>query len=193
MKYVYLTQAEEEALVEKYLNGNTKSFGPLFQKYQIIFYKNIKTWYGSAYEDTEEINDMAIDFLGKISKKLHLYDKEKAQFNTWMSNSMRNFIMEYWNTKKLQKKMKNTERLDDHIGMADPEACIESKLERQGHRKLIREMIESLGPEDAKMFNEVLVKGESMARTARKMNMKYSTFEYRFKRLKRRLEKFRPE
>ena len=104
MKYVYLTQAEEEALVEKYLNGNTKSFGPLFQKYQIIFYKNIKKWYGSAYEDTEEINDMAIDFLGKISKKLHLYDKEKAQFNTWMSNSMRNFIMEYWNTKKLQKK-----------------------------------------------------------------------------------------
>ena len=192
-KYVYLTQAEEETLLEKYLNGDTKSFGPLFQKYQMIFYKNIKTWYGSAYKDPEEVNDMAIDFLGKISKKLHLYDNKKAQFNTWMTNSMRYFIMEYWNTKQRQKRIKNTESLDGIRGMADPSACIESKLERQGHRKLIREMIESLGPEDTRMFNEVLVKGESMAKTARKMGVKYSTFEYRFKRLKRRLEKFRPE
>ena len=77
--------------------------------------------------------------------------------------------------------------------MIDPTADIHKQMELKGHRKLIREMLESLGPEDTKMFNEVLVKGESMSKTARKMGIKYSTFEYRFKRLKRRLEKFRPD
>ena len=192
-KYVYLTQDEEETLIAKYLKGNTLAFGPLFQKYQMIFYKNIKTWYGSAYNDPEEVNDMAIDFLGKISKKLHKYDSTKAQFNTWMTTSMRNFIMEYWTKKNSQKRIKDTESLDEVQGMIDPTADIHKQMELKGHRKLIREMLESLGPEDTKMFNEVLVKGESMSKTARKMGIKYSTFEYRFRRLKRRLEKFRPD
>ncbi|MAZ30849.1 MAG: hypothetical protein CMP57_02010 [Flavobacteriales bacterium] len=192
-KYVYLTKEEELELVNSYLKGNTKSFGPLFQKYQMVFYKKIKDWYGKAYSDPEEVNDMAIDFLGRISKKLHLYDSKKAQFNTWMTRSMKNFTVEYWNKKQRQKRIKNTERLDKHYGLADPSADLDKQLELKGHRKLIREMLESLGPEDTRMFNEVLVKGESMAETARKMGIKYSTFEYRFKRLKRRLEKFRPE
>ena len=192
-KYVYLTQEEEIGLVKNYLEGDTQSFGPLFQKYQMIFYTKIKEWYGSAYKDPEEVNDMAIEFLGKISKKLHMYDSEKAQFNTWMTKSMRYFIMEYWNKKQRQKRIKQTESLDRHHSMADPSADIDKQMELKGHRKLIREMLESLGPEDTRMFNEVLVKGESMAETARKMGVKYSTFEYRFKRLKRRLEKFRPE
>ena len=192
-KYTYLTQQEEEDLVEKYLNGNTKSFAPLFQKYRMIFYKNIKKWYGSAYKDPEEVNDMAIDFLGKMSKNLDKYDSEKGRFGTWMTNSMRYFIIENWNKKQRQKRIKQTESLDRHHGMADPSADIDKQIELKGHRKLIREMLESLGPEDTRMFNEVLVKGESMAETARKMGIKYSTFEYRFKRLKRRLEKFRPE
>ena len=76
-----------------------------------------------------------------------------------------------------QKRIKQTESLDRHHGMVDPSADIDKQMELKGHRKLIREMLESLGPEDTRMFNEVLVKGESMAETARKMGIKYSTFE----------------
>jgi DNA-directed RNA polymerase specialized sigma24 family protein len=54
-------------------------------------------------------------------------------------------------------------------------------------------MVASLGHEDTKMFNEVFIKGRKQSEVCKEMGMKRSTFGYRFQRLKRRLEKFKPE
>jgi DNA-directed RNA polymerase specialized sigma24 family protein len=63
----------------------------------------------------------------------------------------------------------------------------------KAHRKIIKEMLSSLGHEDTKMFNEVFIKGRTQTEVGKEMGLKRSTFGYRFQRLKRRLEKFKPE
>ena len=54
-------------------------------------------------------------------------------------------------------------------------------------------MIESLGSDDTRIFNEIFLKGRNQSEVAREMGVGSSTLEYRVKRVKRRLEKFRPE
>ena len=54
-------------------------------------------------------------------------------------------------------------------------------------------MIESLGSEDTRIFNEIFLKGRTKSDVAREMGIAFNTLEYRVKRVKRRLEKFRPE
>ena len=134
----YNSSEEDEELVKEYLNGNPRAFTPLFKKYKPIFFTNAIKWYGNNNYNNEEIEDMAMEFLGRISSKLHLYDSEKSIFGTWITNSMKNFMIE----------------------------C---------HRRRSRQ------------------KGRNQSEVAREMGVRSSTLEYRVKRVKRRLEKFRPE
>jgi len=189
-KYEYTTNEEDKVLVEEYLLGNPKAFNKLFHKYRKIFLYNVQRWYGSAY-DEETKKDMMIEFLGKISKKMHLYDPNKSQVLTWMTQSMRNFMIEFWN-RKGGKKVKGIS-LDDVNLDFRTEETVHKKLEAKAHRKIIKKMLASLGHEDTKMFNEVFIKGRKQSEVCREMGMKRSTFGYRFQRLKRRLEKFKPE
>ena len=133
---------------------------------------------------------MAIEFFGRIYKKIYLYDPQKSKFSTWITRSMQNFMIEYWKRKQRNPKK---ESLEKQHNIVDPSENIIKKLETKTHRELIRRMIASLGPEDTRMFNEVLLKGRTQTEVAKDMGVKRSTFDYRFQRLRRRLEKFRPE
>ena len=192
-KYTYITAEEELKLIKEYLNGNSSAYAPLFKKYKMIFFTNIYKWYKNDYKDPSEVDDMAIEFLGRISSKLHKYDAEKAAFSTWMMHSMRNYMKEYWAKKNRNKRRGKVESIDKHHSIVDPTPNAISELERASHRKLIKRMLESLGPEDTRIFNEVIVKGESQSKTAKMLGIKNSTFQYRYQRLLKRLEKFRPE
>ena len=189
-KYEYTTNEEDKVLVNEYLLGNPKAFNKLFHKYRKIFLYNVQRWYGGAY-DEETKQDMMIEFLGKISKKMHLYDPNKSQVLTWMTQSMRNFMIEFWN-RKGGKKVKGISIDDVNLDFRTEET-VHKKLEAQTHRKIIKKMLASLRHEDTKMFNEIFIKGRTQAEVGREMGIKRSTFGYRFQRLKRRLEKFKPE
>lgn len=187
--YTYNSNSTDAELVKKYLNGDSNAFTPLFNKYKPIFFSNVMKWYYSKY-DVEEVQDMAMEFLGRISSKLHLYDSEKSTVSTWITNSMKNFIIEYWKRKK-GKPIKGVSFED----IPEPAANenIYKGIELKFYRKLIKKMIESLGSEDTRIFNEVFLKGRNQTDVAKELNIKRSTFEYRVKRVKKRLEKFRPE
>lgn len=189
-KFEYTTNEEDKVLVNEYLLGNPKAFNKLFHKYRKIFLYNVQRWYGGAY-DEETKQDMMIEFLGKISKKMHLYDPNKSQVLTWMTQSMRNFMIEFWN-RKGGKKVKGISIDDVNLDFRTEE-IVHKKLEAQTHRKIIKKMLASLGHEDTKMFNEIFIKGRTQAEVGREMGIKRSTFGYRFQRLKKRLEKFKPE
>jgi len=186
----YTSNEEDKILVQEYLLGKPRGFYKLFHKYRKIFLYNVQKWYGGAY-DEETKQDMMIEFLGRISKKMHLYDPEKSQVSTWMTNAMRNFMIEFWR-RKGGKKVKGLsfDEVDFDFRI---EETVHKKIEMKAHRRIIKEMLASLGHEDTKMFNEVFIKGRKQSEVCREMGMKRSTFGYRFQRLKRRLEKFKPE
>jgi len=187
--YTYNSNDVDAELVKKYLDGDSNAFTPLFNKYKPIFFSNVMKWYSSQY-GVEEIQDMSMEFLGRISSKLHLYDSEKSTVSTWITNSMKNFIIEYWKRKK--GKPINGVSLED-IAEPTTRENIYREIELKSYRKLIKKMIESLGSEDTRIFNEVFLKGKNQSDVARELNIKRSTFEYRVKRVKKRLEKFRPD
>jgi len=189
-KYVYNDEKSEKELVKRFLEGENEAFTPLFYRYKALFFTNIKKWYPTAY-NTEEIQDMSMEFLGRIAFKLHLYNAEKAQFNTWMVNSMKNYMIEYWKRKKGKPVHSSfLEDVDIDFGV---EEKITKGIENKAHRKLIKRMIESLGVEDTRIFNEIFIKGRTQTSVAKEMGIKRSTFEYRVKRVKKRLEKFKPK
>ncbi len=192
-KIIKLTNEEEVSLVKDYLAGNGAAFNPLFYKYKNLFFVNLYKWHKNCYPNPAEVDDMAMEFLGRISSKLHLYDSEKAQFNTWMVRSMENYMKEYWKTKNRQKRKGYVEDISRHSNLKDNSYDTIKKIEQESHRKLIRKMIESLGSEDTRIFYELIIKGETQEVTRKKLGLKRSTMSYRFVRMLKRLEKFRPE
>ena len=195
MDYVqYNSSEEEKELVKKYLNGDTRAFTPLFKRYKPIFFTNVIKWYGNNNYNNEEIEDMAMEFLGRISSKLHLYDSEKSIFGTWITNSMKNFMIEYHRRKGRQKRIPNQKKISFDEVITEPSINeIYKNIEIKSYRKLIKMMVESLGSDDTRIFNEIFLKGRTQSEVAREMGIGYSTLEYRVKRVKRRLERFRPE
>tara|TARA_Y100000034_G_C6897441_1_gene414111 strand:- start:502 stop:1086 length:585 start_codon:yes stop_codon:yes gene_type:complete len=188
-KYCYISADEEKALVIKTLKGSSSAFTPLFHKYKAIFFHNIKKQYPNYYE-TEEIQDMAMEFLGRISTKLDLYNPEKAQFSTWITNSMKNFTIEYYHRKK-GKPIKGKPIEDIKQTLIASEST-SKYMERKGYQKLIKIMKDSLGEEDTHIFEEFFVKGVSKKELAKEMGLNRTTLDYRTNRLKRRLDKFKP-
>lgn len=189
-KYVYNNDESEQKLVKNFLNGDNEAFTPLFYRYKAIFFSNINKWYPHSYT-IEDIQDMSMEFLGRIAFKLHLYTPEKAKFSTWITNSMKNFMIEYWKRKK--GKPIHSEYIDDVGRDFVVEEEITKKIENKAHRALIRIMIESLGIEDTRIFNEIFLKGRTQTDVAKELGIKRSTFEYRVKRVKKRLAKFKPK
>jgi RNA polymerase sigma factor (sigma-70 family) len=190
----YNSSEEEKELVKKYLNGDTRAFTPLFKRYKPIFFTNVIKWYGNNNYNNEEIEDMAMEFLGRISSKLHLYDSEKSIFGTWITNSMKNFMIEYHRRKSRQKRIPDQKKISFDEIITEPSINeIYKNIELKSYKKLIKMMIESLGSDDTRIFNEIFLKGRTQSEVAREMGIGYSTLEYRVKRVKRRLERFRPE
>jgi RNA polymerase sigma factor (sigma-70 family) len=186
--------SDEKELVKKYLNGDTRAFTTLFKTYKPIFFTNAIKWYGNNNYNNEEIEDMAMEFLGRISSKLHLYDPEKSIFGTWITNSMKNFMIECQRKRTRQKIIPSNKKISFDEIITEPSINETYKnIEIKTYRKLIKMMVESLGSDDTRIFNEIFLKGRTKSEVAKEMGIIYSTLEYRIKRVKRRLEKFRPE
>ncbi len=182
----WLSNEEDEALVKRYVDGDTLAFNPLFYKYKKIFFYNIYKWSQGKY-DNETVEDMAMEFLGKISSKLHLYDSSKAKFSTWITKSMRHFSMEYAK-RKGGKPIKNSMHIDDVVYDVPSEP---SSFEELSHRGLVKRMISMLGTEDAKIFNEIFIQGLSQVEAADKLGLARNTIWYRVKKIREKLIQFK--
>jgi len=193
--YSYTTNKEDKELVKKYLEGDTSAFTPLFHKYKNIFFHNAVRWF--SYKEIE-IEDMAMEFLGRISSKIHMYDPEKSLFSTWITNSMKNFMIEYHGRKK-NKPHKGLSIEDLGYTDKDGNKVLDSirdehtlnEVERLSYRKLIKEMINSLSKEDAKIFQEHFINGNSQYDTADILGLPRNTMWYRVKKIKKHLQKYK--
>ena len=182
-------QKEEEILLERYLNGDNTAFGPLYYRYRglVLYYLNKRLNYLSI-EDKE---DLAIDFLGRISSKLNLYDKEKSLFRTWITNCILHFIIEYKNKKSTKEK-----RITDSIttNNSDDEyydvtiISADDTLKTVSYLNIIKLIKERLCDDDWKIFELHFLQGYNQAETGERLGLREDTMWFRIKRIRKRLD-----
>ena len=189
MKDIDQQQQEEEILLERYLNGDNTAFSPLYYKYRTIFLYHLnKQLYHINKEDKE---DLAIDFLGKISSKLYMYDKEKSLFRTWMTNCILNHLNEYRN-KKSTKDKKNTDSIINNN--SDDESyditinSDEDTLKTVNYLNIIKLIKDRLCDDDWKIFELHFIQGYNQMETGNILNLREDTMWFKIKRIRKRLD-----
>jgi RNA polymerase sigma factor (sigma-70 family) len=182
-------QKEEEILLDRYLNGDNTAFGPLYYRYRglVLFYLNKRL----SYLNAEDKEDLAIDFLGKISSKLNLYDKEKSLFRTWINNCILNFIKEYRNKKSTKEKSITdsitTNNSDDEyydISIISDDDTLKSV----SYLNIIKLIKERLCDNDWKIFELHFLQGYNQAETGERLGLREDTMWFRIKRIRQRLD-----
>ncbi len=182
-------QKEEEILLDRYLNGDNTAFGPLYYRYRglVLFYLNKRL----SYLSNEDKEDLAIDFLGRISSKLNLYDKEKSLFRTWMTNCIIHFIIEYKN-KKSTREQKITDSIirensdDEHYDISIISDDDASKT--VSYLNIIKLIKERLCDNDWKIFELHFLQGYNQAETGERLGLREDTMWFRIKRIREKLD-----
>ena len=182
-------QKEEEELLHRYLNGDNRAFGPLYYKYRsLMFYHIHKQLPRLSNEDKE---DLAVDFLALISTKLHMYDKEKSLFRTWMTNCMLNHLSEYRN-KKSTRQQKITHSLTSNNSDGDSYdlhiVSDEDPLKAVSYLNIIKLIKDRLCDEDWKIFELHFLQGYNQEETGARLGLREDTMWFRIKRLRKRLD-----
>lgn len=182
-------QIEEEELIEKYLTGDNRAFGPLYYRYRNLFFYFIHKQHPKLSMDDKE--DLAIEFLGSISGKLHMYDKEKSLFRTWMTQCIINFLIQYRNTKWVQKNKITasiSNKNEKGYSWEDSISSNENPLDRVSYRNIIRLIKKKLEGEDWKIFELHFLQGYTQLETGKKLGLREDTMWYRIKKIRKKLD-----
>ena len=193
-KWVKSTPQQEKKYIEEYLNGKSTSFSPLYHKYKAIFYTMARKWYPNLVHD--DLEDMSLEFLGKISQKLDKYDPSKAQVSTWITQCMRNFLIE-WGRRKINRKRHNhtlTGLLLKGVN-GEYDMYLESDddpFEDISYRSILKRIYEILGTEDTRIFELHFLQGYSQEKVGEMMNLTRGTMWYRIKKIRTQLAELNP-
>jgi len=182
-------QEEEEELLKRYLEGDNRAFGPLYYRYRNLFFYYINKQYPTLPGHEKE--DLAIEFLTRMSTKLHKYDKEKSLFRTWMSSCILNFLGEYrgrkWSEKNkktisISNKTENGSTWEDHFSSDD------DPLHNVNYLNIIKLIKERLCGEDWKIFELHFLQGYSQLETGEKLGLRKDTMWYKIKKIRNKLD-----
>jgi len=182
-------QEEEERLLNSYLGGDNTSFGPLYERYKVLFFYHVNKQL--PYLPMEDKEDLAVDFLGRISGKLEKYDKEKSLFRTWMTNCILNHLSEYRNKKSTREKF-----ITDYISKENKENEIydisivsdQNPLEKVSYLNIIKLIKGKLGDQDWKIFELHFLQGYNQLETGKKLGLREDTMWSRIKLIRKRLD-----
>jgi RNA polymerase sigma factor (sigma-70 family) len=199
-KYSYHSHNEEKKIVESILDGNSNDFEPLFHKYKGIFFSNLMKWYPNYYSEQEGL-DMAMEFLEMIFTKLHTYNPKKSVFGTWITNCMRNFMIGHYRkmNKKSNLKYKSFEEIfnidkDGNVSSFDipVEENATKLIEIKRYKILLNKIIECLDPLEYIIVSELFFNGRTIKEVAEIVGLKRTTLDYRLKRMRKKIEKYKP-
>lgn len=182
-------QKEEEELLEKYLSGDNRAFGPLYYRYRDIFFYHLNKQH--PYLSQEDKEDLAIDFLGRISSRLVKYDKQKSLFRTWMTTCILNHLHEYRN-KRWTEKTKLTHSLSKTNMVGETyEVSITSNdnpIDGISYMNIIKLIKQRLGEDDWKIFELHFIQGYNQLEVGKKLGLRECTMWYRIKRIRKKLD-----
>ena len=182
-------QEEEERLLNSYLGGDNTSFGPLYERYRRLFFYHVNRQL--PFLPMEDKEDLAIDFLGRISGRLGKYDKEKSLFRTWMTNCILNHLKEYHNKKSTKEKY-----ITDYISKENRDNEIyditivsdENPLEKVSYLNIIKLIKGMLGDQDWKIFELHFIQGLSQSETGKRLNLRPDTMWFKIKKIRKKLD-----
>ena len=182
-------QEEEINLLHKYLNGDNRAFGPLYYRYRTIFLYHVNKQL--SYLNKEDKEDLAMDFLGRISSKLHTYDKTKSLFRTWITNCILNYLNEYKNKKSTKEKKIThsiiTNNSDDET-YEIPITSDEDILKTISYINIIKLIKDRLCDDDWKIFELHFLQGYNQSETGNILKLREDTMWFRIKRIRKKLD-----
>lgn len=182
-------QQEEENLLHRYLNGDNTAFGPLYYRYRTLFLYHVNKQLSYLYKEDKE--DLAMDFLGRISSKLNLYDKEKSLFRTWINNCILNYIKEYKNKKSTRQKIITDPIITNNSDNESYEVTITSDddvLKTISYMNIIKLIKDRLCDDDWKIFELHFIQGYNQMETGNMLNLREDTMWFRIKRIRKKLD-----
>ena len=182
-------QEEEENLLHRYLNGDNTAFGPLYYRYRTLFLYHVNKQLSYLYKEDKE--DLAMDFLGRISSKLNLYDKEKSLFRTWINNCILNYIKEYKNKKSTRQKIITDPIITNNSDNESYEITITSDddvLKTISYINIIKLIKDRLCDDDWKIFELHFIQGYNQMETGNMLNLREDTMWFRIKRIRKKLD-----
>ena len=86
---------EDNLFVKRYLDGDQNSLKLLIDKYTPVIYN-----FSSRFVGVDQAKDVTQEVFIKVWKNIKRFDKEKAQFKTWIFTVSRNTITDYLRKKK---------------------------------------------------------------------------------------------
>ena len=184
-----IQQEEEENLLERYLNVDNRAFGTLYYRYRTVFLYHVNK--KLSYLDKEDKEDLAMDFLGKISSKLHTYDKEKSLFRTWINNCILNYLIEYRNKKSTREKRITDPIITNNSDDESYEMTItadEDILKTVSYLNIIKLIKDRLCDDDWKIFELHFLQGYNQSETGNMLGLREDTMWFRIKRIRKRLD-----
>ena len=182
-------QEEEENLLHRYLNGDNTAFGPLYYRYRTLFLYHVNKQLSYLYKEDKE--DLAMDFLGRISSKLNLYDKEKSLFRTWINNCILNYLKEYKNKKSTRQKIITDPIITNNSDNESYEITITSDddvLKTISYINIIKLIKDRLCDDDWKIFELHFIQGYNQMETGKMLNLREDTMWFRIKRIRKKLD-----
>jgi RNA polymerase sigma factor (sigma-70 family) len=188
-KWPYTSADDEKQLVKQYVQGQSECFGPLYHKYKGIFYWTLKKWYPNMPHHEKE--DLSLEFLGHISQKLDLYDPDKSQVNTWMTMCIRNFLTGYSRRASTRDRWREVDMEIHHNGsIIDADVAYQQAdaLDDISYRSVLRQIYQTLGPEDTRIFELHFLQGHSQVRTGKILGLERATMWYRIQKIRKNLK-----
>ena len=187
-KWSFKSPDEEKEMVRRYLLGESECFAPLYHKYKGVFYWTLKRWYPKMPHHEKE--DLSLEFLGRISQKLHLYNPVKSQLATWMTMCIKNFLVSYSRRPSTREKWRLTDmeihHNNDILNYEVP--YHEDILDDISYRHILRTIYDTLGPEDTKIFELHFLQGHNQVRTGKILGLSRATMWYRVKKIRQNLK-----
>jgi RNA polymerase sigma-70 factor (ECF subfamily) len=140
----YTSHDRDKELVIEALDGDSRAYDLLMQKYKPIVYTAAKR--RLPWKEVEDLEDITMIVLGNAFLKLNQYDPSKSKLFTWIIACVHNYI----NTIPKQKKRVETYSIEDNkkeIAEKEESFSFDLNMDRERLAMLIRLLIDRL-PED---------------------------------------------
>lgn len=125
----------ENELIAKIQNGETESFGEIYELFTQKIYAFI--FYKTFHRETAE--DLTSQTFTRALEKIQSFDSQKGSFNSWIYAIARNSVVDFYRTKK------DSKNIDDVFDLAS-EVDVAAEISAKNEFAEIRDALQKISP-----------------------------------------------
>jgi RNA polymerase sigma-70 factor, ECF subfamily len=162
----------ETELVLRLQQRDEKALGELYKRYSAALYGVLRR----VVRDEELAQDLLQEAFVKIWKNIDRYDVSRGTLFTFMLNVARNLGIDKLRSAEFSR-AKQTDRLDDFVGLAEASASYASPEDGIG----LNTVIDQLKPDHKELIHLIYYKGYTQAEVAEALQMPLGTVKTRLR------------